>query len=333
MKRIFLLLFFVTSSMLLCAQQTVSDMGLLGNVKRLYTYKHLADSIKIVNNTTVSFRKLGLIEHIEYIFEKNGLLLAENRFDREKDLIEFSYIYTFDDKDQLIEETHARMGRFLAGRTEYKYDEEGKKSQGLVYDYQDSLRNTISYKYDLSGNLISEQTFNTIFIKIKDLLHQYDARGNRILTINLLTRAHTSKPYREVQKFDGQNNLIYKSYTEKDSLHWEYFAEYNAQNNMIYEELKDGKGTTTVRSDLKYDKNNNRISLKQYSKDLGQQTETRYKYVKGKLHSENVYSTETKELLKTKTHFQDAQGNWIFCIEKDEKTGITIVHSRRISYF
>ena len=333
MKRIFLVLLFVTSYILLQAQQTVSDMGLQGNVKRLYTYKHIADSIKIENDTTVSFRKLVLLEHIEYIFEKNGLLLAENRFDREKDLIEISYIYTFDEKDQLIEETRARMGQFLAGRTEYKYDKEGRKSQGLVFDYQDSLRNTVSYKYDSSGNLISEQTFNMIFIKIKDLLHHYDARGNRILSINLVTRAHSNKPYREVQKFDEQNNLIYKSYAEKDSLFWEYFAKYNAQNSLIYEELKDGKGITTLRSDLKYDKNNNKISLKQYNKDLGQETETRYKYVKGKLQSESVYSAKTKELLKTKTHFQDAQNNWIFCIEEDKKTGITIVHSRRISYF
>ena len=333
MNRFIFILFFIISCLSLHAQQTASDMNLQGNVRRLYTYKHLADSIKVENKTDVSFRKLELLEHIEFIFEKNGLLLAENQFDKEKDLVELSYIYTFDDKENLIEVTRARMGRFLVGRNEYKYDKQGRKTQGLVYDYQDSLKNIINYKYDSLGNLISEQTFNMIFMKIKDLLHQYDEKGNRILTINLYTSTYNNKPYREVQRFDERNNLIYKSYTEKDSLRWEYFAKYNVNDSLIYEEVKDGNGITTTRNELKYNKNKKRISLKQYSKALDLSINIHYKYVKGQLQSETVYSQDTKELLKTKKYFYDSLGNWTFCIEEEKKTGSTIVHSRRMSYF
>jgi len=333
MNRFILFLFLFISCLSLHAQRTASDMSLQGNVRRLYTYKHLADSIEIKNNTDVSFRKLALLEHIEYIFEKNGLLLAENKFDKEKDLIEFSYIYTFDDKDNLIEVTQARIGRFLAGRNEYKYDKQGRKIQDLAYDHQDSLRNIINFKYDSLGNLISEQTLNMISLKIKDLLHQYDEKGNRVLTINLKTSAYRNKPYRQVQRFDDRNNQIYKSYTESDTLRWEYFAKYNAKDSLIYEELKDGNGITSVRSELKYDKNDKRISLKQYNRDLNISTNTRYNYTKGILQSEDIYLQNTKELLKRKRYFYDAFGNWIFCIEEEKKTGNTIVHSRRINYF
>ena len=334
MNRFVLVLFSILSCLSLCAQQTASDMNLQGNVKRLYTYKHLADSIEIKNKTDVSFRKLTLLEHIEYIFEKNGFLLAENIFDKEKDLLEQSYIYTFDENENLIEITRAQKGRFLMGRTEYKYDKQGKRTQGLVYDNQDSLRNTINYKYDSLGNLISEQTFNMINIKIQDLLHQYDENGNCFFTMSLPTRAYKSKAYRKSQKFDQRNNLIYQSYTETDSLRWEYFAKYNAGDKLIYEEVKDGNGVTTTRNELKYDKNNNRISIKQYNKNMEiTDLETYYEYARGQLQSEKVYTHKKKELLKIKRYFYDDIGNWTFCIEEDKKTGNTIVHSRRISYF
>ena len=334
MNRFILILFFLASCLILNAQQTASDMGLKGNVRRLHTYKHLADSLEIKNKTDVSYRKLALLEHIDYIFERNGLLLAENRFDNKRDLVEISYIYTFDENDRLIEVTRARMGRFLVGRTEYKYDEQGRKTRGFVYNHQDSLKNTHRYNYDSLGNLISEQVLNIRSLKVKDLVYHYDENGNCILAMSLPTRVSSNKLYREVQKFDERNNRIYKSYTESDSLRWEYFAQYNANDSLFFEEVKDGNGERTIRSELRYNKNNDRIFLRQYNKDLKIfDVETHYKYAKGKLQSEKVYTHKKKQLITTKTYFYDAVGNWIFCVEKDEKTGSIIVHSRRISYF
>ena len=108
------------------SQTTATEMYLRGNVSKLYTYRHAAKNIVIENNTLVSYEKEKLLHHVDYIFDKNGLLLAENRFDNQ-DIINLSYIYEYDEFGRLIETTIAASGKILHGRTEYKYDKNGKK--------------------------------------------------------------------------------------------------------------------------------------------------------------------------------------------------------------
>jgi hypothetical protein len=316
--------------------RTSADMDLKGKVWRIDTYRHVADSVQVKDNA-VSYKKLQLLNHTQFLFSKDGLMQAENRFSLDEDIIELSFIYMFDEQNRLIDVTRATFGKFLAGMTEYQYDKEGKKIKGLVYDHQDSLQNIINYTYDFSGSLIRETTHNMSHRKIKELIYQYDEKGNCISVQNVKTSARANKPYREVQKFDERNNLIYKSfYDENDSLKWEYFAEYNLQDSLYYEEVKDKNGITTHRSDLKYNKYHNRISLKLYSKknDEIREMYSRYKYDKQQrlLLEEKFLSGEKKPFL-TKKYFYDTQNNWIFCIEENKQTGRIIVHSRRIEYY
>lgn len=338
-KYLFLICFFCFSTFHLAinAQEvrTSADLHLKGKVWRIDTYQHVADSVQIKDNT-VSYKKLQLLKHIQHIFSKDGLLQAENRFDNVDDVINFSFIYTFDEQNRLIDITHATFGKFLAGMTKFQYDKEGKISKGLVYDHQDSLQNTISYTYDFSGNLIRESTYNMIHIKIKELVYQYDERGNCISTRNMKTRAQANKPYRELQKFDERNNLIYKSsYDGNDSLEWEYFARYDSQDSLYYEEAKDKNGVIFHRSELKYNKNHNRISLKLYSNKNGErEIYSRYKYDKqNRLHLEEIFLPKEKKPFMIKRYFYDTLNNWIFCIEENKQTGGIIVSSRRISYY
>jgi antitoxin component YwqK of YwqJK toxin-antitoxin module len=167
----FLLLVFAAEG-----QKTASSMYLKGNVRRLYIYKHLAKNLVIDNNTLVSYEKGKLLNHVDFIFDKNGLLLAENRFDK-NDIIYYSYIYTYED-DKLVDVTEARAGKFQVERTEYKYDKTGKKSQAIIYDNKDSLQNTIVYRHDSLNNLVAEETYNTLnwdYVSFKSSLSIYFA--------------------------------------------------------------------------------------------------------------------------------------------------------------
>lgn len=317
--------------------RTSADMHLKGKIWRMDTYRHVADSIQIKDNSTVLYKKIQLLNHTQFIFSRDGLLQAENRFSLDEDIIELSFIYLFDEQNRLIDVTRATLGKFLAGMTEYQYDKEGRRIKGLVYDHQDSLQNIITYTYDFSGNLIRETTHNMTGRKIKELVYQYDEKGNCISVKNIKTTAHANKPYREIQKFDKQNNLIYKSlYDENDSLEWEYFADYDLYDSLYYEEVKDKSGITTHRSDLKYNKYHNRISLNLYSKKNGEIREmySRYKYDKQqRLLLEERFLSGEKAPFLIKKYFYDSQNNWIFCIEQNKQTSRIIVNFRQIEYY
>ena len=316
--------------------RTSEGMHLKGKVWRVDTYQHIADSVQIKDNI-VSYKKVQLLNHVQFLFSKDGLLQAENRFNKSEDIIELSFIYMFDEKNQLVDVTRATFGKFLAGMTKFEYDKEGKKTKGFVYDHEESLQNTITYTYDVSGNLIRETTQNKEYRKIKELVYQYDGNGNRISVKNMKTSARSNTPYREVQKFDERNNLIYKSfYDENDSLQWEYFADYDSQDSLYYEEVKEKNETISHRSELKYDKYHNRLSVKLYGNENGkiQEQYSHYKYDKQqRLLQEEKFLPGAKKPFLTKKYFYDEHNNWIFCIEEDTRTGGIIVNSQRIAYY
>ena len=315
------------------SQPTASSMNLFGNVRVLFTDKYVAKDIVVKDNVLVSYNKVKVLNRKDYIFDKNGLLLAENDFDDEG-IIDISEIYTYDELGRLIEETLAQSGKYQLGRDEYTYNKNGKRAQKKIYDKIDSLKHIIVYAYDSLGNLSSEKTFNKSNRIIKEIYYQYDDRGNLLFSNSLKSIVLSNKPYNEVQKFDDRNNRIYKSYTENDTLRWEYFAHYNKVDSLIYEEVKDNKGQIISFSKLHF-KKNRRISLTQYhiNREI-LTTETHYQYdKKGKLLSEKVYSENKKELRTVRTYFYDEKGNWIYCIEEHKKNNATVVFSRRFNYF
>ena len=312
------------------AQQTASSMNLKGNVRILYTYSHVAKDITVKDNNQVSYNKVKLMKHIDYIFDKNGLLLAENRFNNE-DIINISYIYDYNELGKLIEETTAEAGKFQLGREEYKYDKNGRKSHKTIYDDRDSLKHTIIYSYDSLGNLSAEKTYNKIIGITKEIHYKYDERGNLIFVNYPRMNIAKNKPSHEIQKFDNRNNLIYKSFTKDDTLIWEYTAHYNKKDSLIYEEVKDGNGKITSYSKLEF-KKDKRTSLIQFNK--ASITETYYQYdKKGNLLIETQYTANKKDLIKIRTYLYDEKENWIYCIELNSNNGTSVVHSRKINYF
>ena len=315
------------------AQSTTADMNLKGNVWRLFTNKHQAKNIVIENNKLVSYEKTVLLNHVDYIFDKKGALLAENTFNKQ-DIIDISYIYEYDKSGRLTEKTIAKSGKILVERTEYKYNPDGKKLQEIDFDNRDSLRSSIAYKYDSLGKLISEKTYNNVNRLIKNIEYQYDEWGNLLLENSLPTNVYLNRPYQKVQKFDSKNNCIYKSYTRQDTLQWEYFASYNKKDSLIYEEVKDGNGNLQSYSKLTYRKNR-RIALVQHQRDaVVPIIETHYQYDKaGKLLTEKLYTPNNKQLLVIRTYFYDEKGNWIYCLEEEVINKVKNVFSRRFNYF
>ena len=334
-----LFLFFVCCLLLVAvagkAQTTAYEMNLQGNVSKIMIYKHIANSIVIENNTVVSYEKGRLLNQVEYFFDKNGLLLAENRYDN-RGVVNISYIYEYDAAGRLIDKTVAQSGKYLQGRTEYQYNKEGKKIKELSYNDKDSLRTTIVYQYDSFGNLALEKMYNMSNRLIKEIHYQHDERGNIVFVNSIKVPIIVAqKPYQEVMKFNEKNKLIYKSFTEQDTLRWEYFASYNKNDSLIHEEVKDGNGEQQSYSQLAFNKKNQRISMKQYhqlTEGLGM--ETYYQYDKqGKLHSEKVYASNKKEPLIIRTYFYDDKNNWIYCVEEDKVKNEKIVYYRRVNYY
>jgi len=324
-----ILIFCVVSAM---PQSSVSDMRLNGKVRIMFSYKHQVKNIVIEDNKLLPYDKDKLLHHVEYIFDKNGALLAENRFDKQ-DIIDISFIYEYNEAGKLIDLTIAKAGKILVGRTEYQYNKDGNKTQEIEYDNRDSLKTTTIFKYDSLGKLISEKMYNNANRLVKDIHYQYDKRGNLISVNSLKTTNLANKPYQEIQKFDNRNNLIYKSFTQFDTLKWEYFATYNKNDSLTYEELKDGMGKLQSYSKLTF-KKGKRILLKQYKQNS--EWETTYQYDKnGRVFVEKIYScvSNKKILFSTRTYFYDEKENLIYCIEKDEITGFNLVHYQRYIYF
>ena len=329
---IFLIAFFCVFH--IKAQKTASSMNLNGNIRVMYTYSHLAEDIIVKDNILVSYQKKGKpIKHIDYIFDRKGFLLVENKYNDE-DILDISSIYDYDEHGRIIEETLAEGGKYQLGRQEYEYNKNGKQSKLTVYDNKDSLKNRIFYNYDSLGNLSSEKAYNKIGGIIKEIYYQYDERGNQIFVDNRKTGIYSNKPYQEIMEFNNGNKLIYKSYTREDTLIWVYIAQYNKNDSLIYEEVKNGHGEITSYSSLEY-KKDKRISMKQYLKNRRVPiTETYYKYDKqGKLITEEVYNANKKELTKTRTYFYDEKQNWIYCIEHSKEGDYSIVYYRKINYF
>jgi len=316
------------------AQTTTSDMHLQGNISKLSVYKHVATNIVIENNMVISYEKGRLMHQVEYIFDKEGLLLAENKFDN-RGVIAMSYIYEYDAFGRLIDKTIAKAGKYLEERTEYQYDKDGKKIKEIVYNDKDSLKTTTIYKYDSLGNLISEKLYNLSNRLVKDIYYQHDAKGN-IIFINSVKVPLIFKPlpYQAIQKFNSNNKLIYKSYTEQDTLKWEYFATYNKKDSLTYEEVKDANEKRLSCSQLTFNKKNQRIVLKQYHQLTGEiGMETYYQYdKKGKLFVEKVCASNKKEPLIIRTYYYDEKNNWIYCVEEDMVKNENIIYYRRIIY-
>ena len=315
------------------AQTTTAKMDLQGNISKLSTYKHVVKNIVIENNTVVSYEKVRWLEQSEYLFDKKGLLLAKNEIN-DMGVITLSYIYEYNELGKLVEETLAASGQYLQGRTEYKYDKKGNKIKKLVYDDRDSLKTTTVYQYDSLGNLVSEKMYNKINFLVTDIGYQHDERGNIIFVNSVKVPIIAKPPYQEVMKFDDKNHLIYKSFTERDTLKWEYFASYTKKDSLMYEEVKDRTGKLLSASRLTFNRKNKRIALEQYNQSAGVSLATHYQYdKKGKLLTEKIFMPNRTEPLAIRTFFYDEKGNWIYCIEEDKVKHENSIYYRKFNYY
>jgi hypothetical protein len=184
------------------------------------------------------------------------------------------------------------------------------------------------------GNLVSQKIYNKSNFLYKEIEYQHDDKENIISAYSKKINISANKPYLEIQKFNTKNRLIYKSFTEDDTLRWEYFASFNKNDSLIYEEIKDGNGKLQSYSKLTF-KKNKRIALKQYNTQPAEYgLETYYQYDKnGKLVTETLYTPNKEKLVYTRTYFYDENGNWIYCIEGDNKSDTKIVYARTFGYY
>ena len=90
--------------------------------------------------------------------------------------------YTYNEAGQILATQDVRQDDLPGARTEYVYDEQGRLSKSLSYDYKGDFCSTCYYTYDEQGYLIRTDTDNEEGYGISEgyFLYTYDGNGRLI---------------------------------------------------------------------------------------------------------------------------------------------------------
>lgn len=198
-------------------------------------------------------------------------------------------VYKYDNYDKLIDASYYDSEGSLHSRSQYKYDIRGKmieKNDG----YSNSVRTNYFYKYDPYGNLIEKdgtwcynygsRTDKDLYkydsygnmIEIagctsdgaifKQVVFEYDWRGNLIERINYRGGYVASKT---IYKYDKQGNRIEEaSYNADGSLCSKCVSKYDKQGNMLEAAWFNSNGSLIEKVVWKYDSYGNRVECDRY---------------------------------------------------------------------
>ena len=151
-------------------------------------------------------------------------------------------------------------------RTEFEYDENGRKISEKSYDVDGSLDRHIVYLYDVHGNLVKQTAYNARDIVISELEYVYNEQGGII----------EERENSIVSIYDGKGNLLLEKYKTND-------GEEGINHEFRYSEdgllLEYNDYTSEYRELYSYD-------------SLGRPIKTEY-YSYGALEKEDIYVTPT----------------------------------------
>lgn len=228
------------------------------------------------------------------IFDKNGNLIGEDRYDQGGTLIS-RMLYKYNHKNLLtVEESYDETGE-LQEKLVYDYDENGRILKKFVH-YLDGTVDTITYKY-IGDNLSRKVLFNENGEKeteeqfsfngdkmikeekfdygklIEKNEFKYDLNGNLIETI----RFKDGKFSKVVNEYDGKRNRTRTfTYNKKDKLIGKSLYEFDEAGNRIVVQEEDRFRKNTVK--MTYDENGNVTSQVEMNSDGGLNYEVFKKY-------------------------------------------------------
>lgn len=186
----------------------------------------------------------------------------------------------------MVTETSYMPGDSLVrtGKTVYRYNEQGRQTEGAWYDATDSLVNAARYTGDGNENIVRGEIAGADGTLLQIYDYAYDRHGNmeRMLVSQADGRAESRTELRydrqgrvrEIEIFDGQGGFaarykcLYddrdrvtcrKSYDVDGALMLEYRYEYDDRGNPVSIRLfnPEGKSLSTISSEYRYDPSGN----------------------------------------------------------------------------
>lgn len=196
--------------------------------------KSVKESYYRAGNTEGDF-KLRSIN--ETTFNKEGNKTSYIQYTSDGDTIS-KQLYTYDDKNNLIEDNLYNSYGGLSSNTTYKYDSKGNRVEEILfeegyspskesYKYDDRNNiiekkqynpegicwNKIRYKYDETGKMVEENHLAPDDAHIEKKLYKYDDNGN-VIEVQSLSSLNRSHNYKTLSMYDDKNNLIEYSYIQ-----------------------------------------------------------------------------------------------------------------------
>ena len=306
-------------------------------VKTLDIYLYKVFDVETKKNVVTFFKKQQTLAHSLFEYDTNGNQILQNYYNTSTNKLQESYVYKYNSDNKMTEELYVLQGTMLGGKTLYSYDGQGRKKQLVVYDSKNEEKSMVRFQYDSAGNLITEKTFNTVHLVIKEIDYKYDERNNLIEKRNIKTPyLKKNDAYTEIQTFDDSNRLIGRAhYNEADSLLWKYVAKYDANNRLTEEETKNESGKTISYAIYTYNKKG--FMASSYSFDAAQKLppiRIDYKYDKKGLNIlRYIYVQNVDKPTITKRYYYDEKGNWYRWYEINHDDNTQAIANRKIIYF
>lgn len=216
----------------------------------------------------------------------------------------------------------------------YVYNSKGKKTEEKKFDEDSVLLGSITYRYDVSGNLVEEMhhspkdssvTGKTVFRydpngnKDEEILYDedgniesklvlvYDAKGNNIESA--MYKGNGSLKSKTKCTFDAHGRKVESILYDADGeIESKTIYKFDPSGNLVEESATDSDGNIKARAEYKYDSAGNRIEVNKYKSENRLESREKSRY-EGKNKVETSYYDSDDEFTHKIISKFDTQGN------------------------
>lgn len=207
-----------------------------------------------------------LVERMSSEYSTAGDLIRETRHTADG-LLQYEYIYRYNDRGHMIEVTGQRRRReqLVPYAYTYRYDERGNQVEGIGYGADGSETSRYTARYDENDNFVEGVEYINGDV-VSKYVAEYDERNNLINESKYAVYRYKGSEgyqleYKQVFSYDGRDNLITeKKYSREERLEYHYVYQYDDQDNLISGTSLAEDGSVISRYTAEYDKNNNLIT-------------------------------------------------------------------------
>jgi hypothetical protein len=240
------------------------------------------------------------ITEASYSSKRSGELTREKALNQKINRKEI-----YNEQGNLIEYWRYETDGTIYEKTKLTKKKEGKLIKSITFDKNGNLKKDTATVFDKNGKIIEYKTYNSDDELISLQKNEYDTNGNRISLTNSNVKSNrtfkTTNEYNSknqqiketdfkpdgtikdvrTYKYDTKGNEIESELSRPNGDYTKFISTYNEQNHILtqYWYDKDGKQKHSNNWEYNYDKNNNWITKKRFSKgELGYVWERQIEY-------------------------------------------------------